>query len=271
MPDRYAVIGNPIAQSKSPALHTAFARQFGHALSYERMLATPESFADTVRTFMAEGGKGMNVTAPFKLAALGMADTLSDRARAAQAVNTLVFGEQGIHGDNTDGVGLVSDIRDRLGVPLHGKRVLLMGAGGAGRGVLLPLLDEAPEYLLLVNRTEQKAHDVLGAHRRAGKAEAGPMDAARQGRFDVVINATSASLSGARLSLPDGVFGPDALAYDLVYGHGDTPFMAQSRALGVGMVADGLGMLVGQAAESYRLWWGCQPDVDPVMAMMRES
>lgn len=269
MTDRYAVIGNPISQSKSPILHTAFARQFGHDIQYEALLATHETFADTVRRFIAEGGKGMNVTAPFKLAALDFADTLSERAQAAQAINTLKFGPDGVFGDNTDGVGLVYDIQDRLGVRLAGRRLLVIGAGGAARGILLPLLQTGPDYLLLVNRTEHKAHDLLGERRQAGKVEAGPLSAVAGGRFDVVINATSASLSGAHLPLDAGVFAPDALAYDLVYGKGDTAFMADARQLGAAHVADGLGMLVGQAAESYRLWRGCQPDVEPVMALLR--
>ncbi|HUH41032.1 MAG TPA: shikimate dehydrogenase [Castellaniella sp.] len=269
MTDRYAVIGNPIAQSKSPFLHTAFARQFGHDLSYEALLATTQTFASTVSQFMAQGGKGMNVTAPFKLAALEFADTLSDRARAAQAINTLKFGPDGVFGDNTDGVGLVDDIQRRLGVPLAGRRVLVIGAGGAGRGILLPILQAGPAHLLLVNRTEHKAHDLLHDHRQAGRIEAGPLSAVAGGAFDVVINATSASLSGAHLPLADGVFAAGALAYDLVYGQGDTAFMADARTLGAAHISDGLGMLVGQAAESYRLWRGVQPDVEPVMALLR--
>uniref|UniRef100_UPI0033409E69 shikimate dehydrogenase n=1 Tax=Castellaniella defragrans TaxID=75697 RepID=UPI0033409E69 len=271
MTDRYAVIGNPIAQSKSPLLHTAFARQFGHDLTYEALLATHDTFAATVRRFIAEGGKGMNVTAPFKLAALALADTLSERARAAQAINTLKFEPEGVHGDNTDGVGLVGDIQDRLGISLAGKRLLVIGAGGAARGILLPLLQAGPGYLLLVNRTESKAHDLLGEHSRAGKVEAGPLAAVAGGRFDVVINATSASLGGTPLALADEVFAPGSLAYDLVYGKGDTAFMADARRQGAARVSDGLGMLVGQAAESYRLWRGCLPDVEPVMAMLRPA
>ncbi len=269
MTDRYAVIGNPISQSKSPVLHTAFARQFGHDLQYEKLLATHENFTETVRRFIGEGGKGMNVTAPFKLAAMEFADTLSDRARAAGAINTLKFGPEGVHGDNTDGVGLVSDIRDRLGCALEDRRILIIGAGGAARGILQPLLEAGPAHLLLVNRTERKAHELLETCGGAGVTEAGPLDAAEDGAFDIVINATSASLGGARLPLGRATFAPDALAYDLVYGRGDTAFMSDARRLGAARVSDGLGMLVGQAAESYRLWFGCRPDVEPVMAMLR--
>jgi len=267
MPDRYAVIGNPISQSKSPLLHTAFARQFGHELQYEKLLATHETFTDTVRRFIDEGGKGMNVTAPFKLAALEFADALTDRARAARAINTLKFGEHGVQGDNTDGIGLVSDIRDRLGIGLENRRILVIGAGGAARGILLPLLEAGPAHLLLVNRTESKAHELLQACGAGAVAQAGPLGAVADGAFDVVINATSASLSDAHLPLGSGVFAPGALAYDLVYGRGDTAFMSDARRLGAAHVADGLGMLVGQAAESYRLWFGRRPDVGPVMAL----
>jgi len=270
MTDHYAVIGNPIAQSKSPLLHTAFARQFGHDLRYEKLLATPETFHDTVQRFIDAGGKGMNVTAPFKLAALEFADHLSDWAQAAQAINTLKFDEDGVYGDNTDGVGLVNDIQDRLGVSLQGQRVLVIGAGGAARGILLPILQAGPAHLLLVNRTEHKARELLAGHGlgEGGCAHAGPLDAVAKGRFDVVINATSASLTGAHLPLPDGVFAPGALAYDLVYGRGETAFMADARNLGAERVVDGLGMLVSQAAESYRLWRGCRPDVEPVLALL---
>lgn len=269
MTNRYAVIGNPISQSKSPALHMAFARQFGHDLRYEKLLATHENFAETVRRFIDEGGKGMNVTAPFKLAALEFADTLSDRARAAQAINTLKFGAGSVQGDNTDGVGLVSDIQDRLGTVLENRRILIIGAGGAARGILQPLLETRPAHLLLVNRTESKAHELLGAHGPAAGAEAGPLSAMADGAFDVVINATSASLGDARLPLGRGSFAPGALAYDLVYGKGETAFMSDARRLGAARISDGLGMLVGQAAESYRLWFGCRPDVEPVMATLR--
>ena len=271
MSDRYAVIGNPIAQSKSPLLHTAFARQFGHDLQYDKLLATDDSFSATVRQFIAEGGKGMNVTAPFKLAALEFADTLTERARAAGAINTLKFGADGVLGDNTDGVGLVNDIVDRLGVDLAHRRILIIGAGGAARGILQPLLAAGPAHVLLVNRTESKAHDLLQTCGAGAVAQAGPLSAVADGAFDVVINATSASLSDAHLPLGAGVFAPGALAYDLVYGRGDTAFMSDARRLGATQVEDGLGMLVGQAAESYRLWYGCRPDVEPVMALFTQG
>lgn len=271
MTDRYAVIGNPIAQSKSPTLHMEFARQFGHDLHYGTLLATPETFHETVRCFMGEGGRGMNVTAPFKLAALDLVDELSPRARAAQAINTLKFDAAGVYGDNTDGAGLVRDIQERLGVSLSGRRLLVIGAGGAGRGIFLPLLEAQPSYFLLVNRTEAKAHAILGEHAQAGVLEAGSISRAADGQFDVVIDATSASLSGAHLSLPGGVFAPGSLAYELAYGKGDTSFFQDARQGGAAQCSDGLGMLVGQAAESYHLWRGVRPDVLSVMELLRTA
>ncbi len=178
MTDRYAVIGNPIAQSKSPLLHAAFARQFGHDLRYDAILAAPDTFRETVLAFVAAGGRGMNVTAPFKLEAAELADTLTERARAAGAVNTLVFSPEGILGDNTDGVGLVGDIQDRLGVSLAGRRVLVIGAGGAARGILLPLLQARPAGILVVNRTAARAQALVDALAAPGRVQAGPLDAA---------------------------------------------------------------------------------------------
>lgn len=265
MTDKYAVIGNPIAQSRSPQIHAAFARQLGHDISYRAILATADDFAQTVRAFAASGGKGMNVTAPFKLAALQMADDLSPAAQAAQAVNTLIFSDRGIYGDNTDGIGLVRDIRDRLHHSLSGARILMVGAGGAARGVLLPLLQEKPASLRVINRNEDKAHALISPWAGQYPLSAGGLkDAAGQG-FDIVINATSAGLDGRKLDLGNGLYAPGALAYDMVYGRGDTPFMLDARAQGASHVADGLGMLVGQAAESYRIWRGASPDIRPVM------
>ncbi|MFT0532057.1 shikimate dehydrogenase [Castellaniella hirudinis] len=270
MTDQYAVIGNPIAQSKSPIIHAAFARQLGHDLSYEALLAEVDDFDATVRGFIARGGKGMNVTAPFKLQALALSDRLSARAQAAQAVNTLSFTPDGILGDNTDGLGLVQDIRDQIGKPLAGARVLLVGAGGAARGVLLPLLQAGPRQLLLLNRSVEKARALIAPWAGAYPVAAGDLAAGAGGRFDVVINATSAGLSAQGLDLGAGLYAPDALAYDMVYGKGDTPFMADARRQGAARVADGLGMLVGQAAESFVIWRGVRPDVAAVRALLRQ-
>ncbi|MFN4149223.1 MAG: shikimate dehydrogenase [Rhodocyclaceae bacterium] len=269
MTDRYAVIGHPIAHSKSPLIHAAFARQTGQDIVYEAILAPLDGFAATVAAFRQAGGKGVNVTVPFKLEALALADKPTERARFAGAANTLRFDADGVFADNTDGVGLVRDIRDRLGVPLGGRSVLILGAGGAARGVILPLLEQQPARLAIANRTPEKAEALKAQFASFGELAAGGFDAFAGGSFDVVINATSASLGGAGLALPAGLFAPGALAYDMVYGQGETPFMAQARRLGAARVADGLGMLVEQAAESFFLWRGVRPETGPVLAMLR--
>ncbi|WP_345796377.1 shikimate dehydrogenase [Castellaniella sp. MT123] len=271
MTDRYAIIGNPVAQSKSPILQMAFARQLGQDMSYETILATADTFHETVRRFIREGGKGMNVTAPFKLDALDLVDTLSDRARAAQAVNTLKFGDAGVYGDNTDGAGLVNDIQERLGFPLKGRRLLIIGAGGATRGIFLPLLETGPAYFLVVNRTDCKARAIVGDHAAPGKVEAGPIRLAEGGRFDVVINATSVSLTGDRLPLPEGIFAEGSLAYELAYNKGHTAFMEDATQGGAARISDGLGMLVSQAAEGFLLWRGVRPDISETMELLRNK
>jgi shikimate dehydrogenase len=269
MTDRYAIIGNPVAQSKSPILQMAFARQQKQDMHYEAILATADTFHATVRQFIAAGGKGMNVTAPFKLDALDLVDTLSERARAAQAINTLKFEADGVYGDNTDGAGLVNDIQERLGVSLKGRRLLIIGAGGATRGIFLPLLETQPACFLVVNRTESKAHAIVGDHAIPGRVEAGPIRLAEGGRFDVVINATSVSLTGDRLALPDGIFAEGSLAYELAYNKGHTAFMQDAIDGGAARISDGLGMLVSQAAEGFLLWRGVRPDISEAMTLLR--
>lgn len=271
MTDRYAVIGNPIAQTKSPKLHAAFARQFGHDMTYEAILGPIGGFACAVHAFRAAGGKGMNVTVPFKVEALELADRLTERARLAQAVNTLKFDENGILGENTDGVGLVRDIQERVGVPLRGKRVLLLGAGGAARGAVLPLLEEQPSRLVIANRTPAKAEALRERIAAYGNVAAGGFADFAGEQFDVVINATSASLGGEDVPLPAGSYAAESLAYDLVYGKGNTPFMSHALENGAGQVADGLGMLVAQAAEAFYLWRGVRPDVTSVIDMLRAA
>jgi shikimate dehydrogenase len=268
MTDRYAVIGNPIAHSKSPAIHAAFARQTGQDMSYEAILAPQDGFAAAVAAFRAAGGRGMNVTVPFKLEALALADMPTERARLAGAANTLRFDADGVFADNTDGVGLARDLTGRLGLRLAGRRILILGAGGAARGVILPLLEERPALLAVANRSVDKAEALKAQFAPFGELAAGGFDAFAGGAFDVVINATSASLAGAHLALPAGLFAPGALAYDMVYGKGETPFLAQARRLGATLVSDGLGMLVEQAAESFFLWRGVRPATAPVLAML---
>ncbi|MFN3987055.1 MAG: shikimate dehydrogenase [Rhodocyclaceae bacterium] len=270
--DRYAVIGNPIAHSKSPQIHAAFARQTGQSLSYEALLAPLDDFAGTVRRFAAAGGRGANVTVPFKLEAHALADTLSARARAAGAVNTLVFDGEHLIGDNTDGAGLVRDLTANLGVTLAGARILLLGAGGAARGVVLPLLAGAPAGLVIANRSEARAQALVAAFAAdagAARLEALPFAALAGMHFDVVINATSASLADQAPDLPAGLYAPGALAYDMMYGPAETPFLRAARTDAATRMADGLGMLVEQAAESFLLWRGVRPDTATVLADLR--
>jgi shikimate dehydrogenase len=269
MTDRYAVIGNPIAHSKSPLIHAAFARQTGQDISYEAILGPPDDFRATVLAFRQSGGMGMNVTVPFKLQALELADVLTPRARQAGAVNTLSFRPDGIHGDNTDGIGLVHDIQERLGFPLQGKRILILGAGGAARGVMLPLAEACPAQLALANRTVEKAQAIKAQFAGLVDIQAGSFDDFANGRFDLVINATSAGLHGGELQLPEGLYAPGALAYDMVYGKEPTSFMMDAAARGAAQVADGLGMLVGQAAEAFYIWCGVRPDPAPVLEMLK--
>lgn len=274
MTDRYAVIGNPIAHSKSPQIHAAFARETGQDLVYEALLAPVGGFEQAVRAFIAAGGKGLNVTVPFKLDAYRLAATRSARAEAAKAVNTLIISVQGIHGDNTDGLGLVADLGRNLGLRLAGKRILLLGAGGAARGVLLPLLEQKPASLTIANRTVEKARALQSEF--APSAGACPVDALGFGelagrQFDLVINATAASLADEAPALPQGIYAPGSLAYDMVYGKGLTPFLRAAQAQGAGRLADGLGMLVEQAAESFFLWRGVRPATAPVLAGMRAA
>jgi shikimate dehydrogenase len=266
MTDRYAVIGNPIAHSKSPRIHAAFARQSAQDLDYQAILAPLDRFAAAVAEFIAGGGRGMNVTVPFKLEAFALADHHTARAAAAGAVNTLKFEQGGILGDNTDGAGLVADLLHNIGCPLAGKRLLLLGAGGAARGVILPLLDQAPVSLTIANRTASRAAQLREAFAEHGNLAARAFADLAGHQFDVVINATSASLAGAAPAIPPGLYAPGSTAYDMMYGRGLTAFLAAAQAQGAGRLADGLGMLVEQAAESFQLWRGVRPDTRPVLA-----
>lgn len=274
MSDLYAVVGNPVAHSRSPMIHAAFARQTRQDLRYEALLAPLAGFAQTVEAFRSRGGQGCNVTLPFKLEAFRLATESSPRARTAQAVNTLKFDGTAIFGDNTDGVGLIRDIRENLGCPIEGKRVLLMGAGGAAQGVLAPLLEERPATLVIANRTPEKAENLAGHIRRLARFRplfigAGPYPELKGKQFDLVINATSGSLAGEAPPLPRGVFAPGALAYDMMYATEPTPFLKFAQAEGAGRLADGIGMLVEQAAESFLLWRGVRPDTAPVITLLK--
>jgi shikimate dehydrogenase len=267
MSDRYAVIGNPIAHSKSPAIHAQFASQTGQDIRYEALLAPLDGFAAAVHEFAQQGGKGANVTVPFKLEAYSLATELSDRARAAGAVNTLSFENGKIKGDNTDGVGLVTDIVRNAGTAMAGKRILLLGAGGAARGVVLPILLQAPDELVIANRTVAKAEELAAAFGAKGKVHASDF-AGLRGRFDLIVNATSASLNDDVPPVSGAVIGASTLAYDMMYAKEPTAFMRFAAQHGAA-VRDGLGMLVEQAAESFSIWRGVRPDTAPVFAALR--
>ena len=271
MTDRYCVFGNPVAHSRSPAIHARFAAQCHQDLSYEALLAPLDGFSATAREFVAAGGKGANVTLPFKEEAFRLCARHSARAERAGAVNTLDFTGSGIFGDNTDGAGLVRDIEVNLGFPLAGKRVLLLGAGGAARGAIAPILERRPASLFIANRNRDKADALAGQFSDLATVDAGNFAKTAGRTFDVVINATSASLSGAALPLPAGIFAPGSLAYDMMYGKGETPFLALAREQGAAHLADGLGMLVEQAAEAFLVWRGVRPDSAPVLAALREQ
>jgi len=268
MTDRYAVIGNPIAHSLSPRIHAAFARQTAQDIEYGMILAPIDGFAFVVERFRAEGGRGLNVTSPFKLDAFAFATRLTERAQSAGAVNTLKFENDAVIGDNTDGAGLVADIA-RLGISIGGKRVLLMGAGGAARGVLLPLLDQEPVLVAIANRTVPKALALAERCAARGTVRAGSYADFSDERFDIVINATSASLHGDVPPLSDRALATATLAYDMVYGVDATPFLAVAKSRGVPHHADGFGMLIEQAAESFQLWRGVRPETASVAAMLR--
>jgi shikimate dehydrogenase len=260
MSDRYGVTGYPLGHTKSPTIHTAFAKTTGQDIVYSAVEAGPDGFAQAVAWFRAEGGRGLNVTAPFKLNAFKMATEPSERARQAGAANALKFDGERVEADNFDGVGLVTDIERNLGFTLSGRRVLLMGAGGAVRGALLPLLSAKPARLVVANRTVAKAKALGKQFAPYGTLETGGYPDVAGQRFDIVINATSASLRGELPEVPPDVFAAASLAYELVYGKGLTPFLRLARDGGVPNLADGVGMLVEQAAESFAWWRGVRPD-----------
>jgi shikimate dehydrogenase len=269
------VIGNPIAHSRSPAIHAMFAAQTGQDVVYGRMLAPLDGFAAAVDAFRAEGGRGLNVTVPFKSLAFDYAGTHTPRAAVAGAVNTLAFDGDTVLGDNTDGAGLVADIEERVGMRLDGARLLLLGAGGAARGVLQPLLAAGVARLVIANRTAARAHALLAEvaprldPRHAARLSAGGLDEAGTG-FDMIVNATAAGLSDAAPVLPERAWRGTRLALDMVYGLRPTPFMRAATEAGCARAEDGLGMLVAQAAESFALWRGLRPATAPVYAALRD-
>jgi len=265
--DQYRVFGNPIAQSKSPFIHQQFAQQTKQSLNYQSELVALEQFELAVNNLIANQGKGANVTAPFKEQAFALCDELSERAKLAGAVNTLIFSNGIISGDTTDGVGLVSDLL-RHQIQLRDRNILLLGAGGAAKGVVQSLLAQAPKSLTIANRTLSKAQAIT-QHYPNNAIEAITFADTDQLAFDVIINATSAGLSGASLPITDQTIKSAVACYDMVYGKEPTAFLKQAKSLGVKHVVDGLGMLVGQAAASFQLWTGINPDVEPVLTSLR--
>ena len=263
--DRYAVIGHPIAHSKSPLIHGLFAQATGQVMEYTAIEAPLDGFSAVVHAFRAQGGRGLNVTLPFKLQAFEIATDPMESARLAGAVNALKFDNDRIYAQNFDGLGLVNDIQHNLGVSLAGKRVLLCGAGGATRGAILPIAAQQPALIAVANRSADKAHQLQRDFAAHVSLQTGGYGDLTGESFDVVLNATSTGLSQAELPLPQGVFAPGALAYELVYGKGLTPFLKQAQAAGAAHIADGVGMLVEQAAEAFAWWRGVRPDTRPVI------
>jgi shikimate dehydrogenase len=276
MTDRYVVIGNPIAHSKSPLIHTEFAKQTGEDLIFESRLAPLDGFVEEVNAFRKHGGRGMSVTLPFKLEAFELATEKSPRALDAGAINMLKFSADSVFGDNTDGVGLTRDITQNLGISIRDKRVLLIGAGGAARGVMYPLLQEAPASLTISNRTIETAQQLINRYFEISffkktQLAALPFADLAGHSFDIVINASSASVTGQALPLPADLFARGSLAYEMMYGKGRTPFLKFARDDGAAKTCDGLGMLVEQAAEAFYLWRGVRPDTQFVLNKLKNS
>jgi shikimate dehydrogenase len=259
--DRYAVIGNPIQHSLSPQIHRLFAKQTAQSISYEAILVEPDQLAKALNDFQASGGKGLNITLPFKQQAFTLVDQLTERALRAGAINTIVFNDDGSRlGDNTDGCGLVRDIIIHHQFPIENKKIVILGAGGAVRGIIEPLLQAHPAKMVIANRTKTKA---IALGKEFNVSGCGLEDLSEQ-TFDLVINGTSASLQNEFLALPDGLLGNNAFCYDMVYGKGVTPFLQWAQQQGANLWCDGWGMLVEQAAESFYLWRKVRPDTQTV-------
>jgi shikimate dehydrogenase len=267
--DRYAVIGFPIQHSWSPFIHGLFAQQTGESLSYTRIEVRPEELQGSVQRFFAEGGKGLNVTVPHKQAVADLLQYRTPRASIAGAVNTIATQPDGLLGDNTDGAGLVCDLTRNLRVELANKSILLLGAGGAARGVLGPLLGARPERIEVANRNADRARELVDEFDALGELRACSFDEISKENFDLVINATSASLHNVDLPIPVRAVGTRTLCYDMAYGQGDTPFTRWAKRVGAGRAETGWGMLVEQAAEAFELWRGIRPDTAPVLQAVK--
>jgi shikimate dehydrogenase len=269
--DKYAVIGNPIEHSKSPQIHAAFARQTGEAIEYTRLLGNPDDFAGDVQRFLATGGRGLNVTVPFKEQAWRMADELSERAHTAGAVNTLIrLDSNKLRGDNTDGIGLVRDLTINHGFRLKDKKVLILGAGGAVRGVVRPLLEEHLKRLVIANRTAARAYSLASGLASFGQVAGCGLEDLEGMQFELIINGTSAGLGGKLPEVPDTILAKGGWCYDMMYSNQATAFQQWGRAHQAARSLDGLGMLVEQAAESFHLWRGILPETTPVIQMLRD-
>ncbi len=268
--DRYGVMGYPVTHSRSPVIHRLFALQTGQDMQYELLQVTAEKLETAVRQFQRTGGKGLNITVPHKRTALDLVDQVSERAATAGAVNTLTFKGSEIHGDNTDGIGLLRDLNVNLGVPLQGANILILGAGGATRGIVGPLLEMQPTALRIANRTVDKAQIIADHFERYGPVSAcGFDDVPVSEAYDLIINATSAGLSGATPPYPEAALSENTFCYDLSYGLNPTPFCTWARDQGAAKSVMGWGMLVEQAAESFEIWRGVRPDTAPVLKQMQ--
>lgn len=267
--DHYLVYGNPIKQSKSPFIHTAFAKETDQNIEYKSQLAELDGFEQTVKLFISEGGKGANVTAPFKEEAMAMCDELSEHAKFSGAVNTLSFKNGKIYGDTTDGVGLVNDLLSH-NIQLENSRILLLGAGGASKGVVLPLLNQKPKHLTIANRTVSKAEAIAQQYTNQPITAMSFEDANKQ-EFDLIINATSAGLSGNSVPISENIISTNTACYDMTYGKNLTPFLQMATKQNAKQIIDGLGMLVGQAAESFYLWRGVRPETSKVLNELRKE
>lgn len=266
--DRYGVMGYPVAHSRSPVIHRLFAQQTGQNLRYELLKVSPEHLDEAVSQFRHTGGKGLNITVPHKVAVTKLCDQLSERARLAGAVNTLVFQDGETFGDNTDGIGLLRDLRVNHGLAIDSANILILGAGGATRGIVGPLLEQGPGLLLIANRTVSKADALVKRFEGLGPVQSAAFDAIPDERWDIVINATSAGYKGETPPFPASVIGTDTFCYDLSYAATPTPFCTWAKANGAKRLAMGWGMLVEQAAESFHLWRGVRPDTRPILKQL---
>lgn len=269
--DRYAVVGKPVKHSLSPRIHAMFAQQLGEEIAYVALEAPENEFLDFISALHTEGYHGLNVTVPFKEQAWQIAKPLAERASHAKAVNTLIRTETGWRGDNTDGIGLLNDLSENLRLALKGQRILVLGAGGAVRGVLQPLLEAEPERIHIANRTPSKAAELAESFKEYGKVTGGGLEVVTSKPFDLIINGTAASLKGEVPAIPDGLLCSGGICYDMMYSATPTAFVQWGESQGAALSQDGLGMLVEQAAEACFLWRGQRPDTKPVLQTLRAA